>query len=225
MIANRSQLSFVGIALLATMACTPRQEARHEAPAPTARPSTAAILFVGTSLTAGYGLQPEQAFPARIGARLDEEGLPYRVVNAGVSGETSAGALRRMDWLLRQPVAILVLETGANDGLRGQDVEATRANIQAIIDRVRREPSPPKVLLLGMEAPPNLGADYTRRFRGIFADLARQNQAAFVPFLLDGVAGFANLNQADGIHPTAEGHERVAQTIWKALRPLLTPAP
>ena len=206
------------------LACTPRQEGRPATPAPAPRPEAPVILFVGTSLTAGYGLQPEQAFPARIQARIDSEGLAYRVVNAGVSGETSAGALRRMDWLLRQPVAILVLETGANDGLRGQDVEATRANIQAIFDRLRREPSPPKVLLLGMEAPPNLGADYARRFRGIFAELARGNQAAFVPFLLDGVAGLASLNQADGIHPTAEGHERVAETVWKALRPMLTPS-
>jgi acyl-CoA thioesterase-1 len=224
MIAKRSRLSFACLVLLTMPACRPRQEASHEAPGPTPRPEAPAILFVGTSLTAGYGLQPEQAFPARIQSRIDAEGLAYRVVNAGVSGETSAGALRRIDWLLRQPVAILVLETGANDGLRGQDVEATRANIQAIFDRLGREPSPPKVLLLGMEAPPNLGADYARRFRGIFAELARRNQAPFVPFLLDGVAGLAPLNQADGIHPTAEGHERVADTVWKTLRPLLTPA-
>jgi acyl-CoA thioesterase-1 len=224
MIANRSRLSCGAMALAAVLACRPRQEARHEAPSPTSRPVAPAILFVGTSLTAGLGLLPEEAFPARIQARIDAEGLAYRVVNAGVSGETSAGALRRMDWLLRQPVAVLVLETGANDGLRGQDVEATRANIQAILDRVRREPSRPKVLLLGMEAPPNLGSDYQRRFRGIFTDLARKNQAAFVPFLLDGVAGLAALNQADGIHPTAEGHERVAQTVWNALRPLLATA-
>jgi acyl-CoA thioesterase-1 len=178
-------------------------------------------LFVGTSLTAGLGLLPEQAFPGRIQERIAAEGLSYRVVNAGVSGETTAGALRRMDWLLRQPVAALVLETGANDGLRGQDVEATRANIQAILDRVARAPPPPRVLLLGMEAPPNLGSPYAQRFRGIFPDLARKNRVALVPFLLEGVAGHADLNQADGIHPTAEGHERIAQTVWRALEPLL----
>ena len=224
MISKRSRLSCAGAAVFALLACTRKEDGRQQAPAPAARPELPVILFVGTSLTAGYGLTPEQAFPARIQARIDAEGLAYRVVNAGVSGETSAGALRRIDWLLRQPLAILVLETGANDGLRGQDVEATRANIQAIVDRVRREPSPPKLLLLGMEAPPNLGADYARRFRGIFSDLARRNQTAFVPFVLEGVAGLADLNQADGIHPTAEGHERLAETVWKALRPLLTPA-
>jgi len=154
-------------------------------------------------------------------ARIAEEGLPYRAVNAGVSGETSAGALRRLDWLLQQPVAVLVVETGANDGLRGQDPEATRGNIQAILDRARRQSLPPRIVLLGMEAPPNLGAEYTRRFRSVFPELARKNDALLVPFLLEGVAGIPSMNQADGIHPTAEGHRRIADTVWKALRPLL----
>jgi acyl-CoA thioesterase-1 len=138
-----------------------------------------------------------------------------------VSGETSAGARRRMGWLMRQPVAVLLVETGANDGLRGQDPGATRENIQAILDEARRQSPPPKLVLAGMEALPNYGEEYRRRFRAIYPELARRNGAALVPFLLDGVAGEARLNQADGIHPTAEGHRRVAENVWKALRPLL----
>jgi acyl-CoA thioesterase-1 len=180
------------------------------------------ILFVGTSLTAGFGLDPEQAFPALVQRKLDAAGLRYRVVNAGVSGETSAGALRRIDWLLRQPVAVLVLETGANDGLRGQDPEATRANIQAILDAVRRQKPPPRVVLAAMEALPNYGEAYRRRFRAIYPELAKANGVTLLPFLLDGVAGDPALNQPDGIHPTAAGHVRVAENVWKLLRPMLS---
>ena len=143
------------------------------------------------------------------------------MVNAGVSGETSAGALRRMDWLLRQPVAVLVLETGANDGLRGQDPEATRANIQAIFDRTRQQDPPPRLVLVAMEALPNYGEDYRERFRAIYPAVAEANDAALIPFFLEGVAGDPELNQPDGIHPTAEGHTRVAENIWKTLEPLL----
>jgi len=200
---------------------------------PDARPGTAApppaaraadrpvILALGTSLTAGLGVEPEQAWPALIQARLDSLGLRYEVVNAGVSGETSAGARRRMDWLLRQRVAVLVVETGANDGLRGQKPEATRANIQAILDRAREQRPPPRVVLAAMEAPPNYGEDYRRRFRALYPALARVNRAVLIPFLLDGVAGEASLNQADGIHPTAAGQGRVAENVWRVLRPLL----
>jgi acyl-CoA thioesterase-1 len=179
------------------------------------------ILFVGTSLTAGLGLHPEQAYPALVQRKLDAAGLRYRVVNAGVSGETSAGARRRIGWLLRQPVAVLVLETGANDGLRGQDPEATRENIQAILAAARSSKPPPKLALAAMEALPNYGDAYRRRFRAIYPELAKQNGAALVPFLLEGVAGHPALNQPDGIHPTAAGQERVAENVWKALRPLL----
>ena len=150
------------------------------------------------------------------------EGLPYRVVNAGVSGETSAAARRRLDWLLRQPVAVLVIETGANDGLRGQDPAATRAEIQAMIDRARQAAPPPRVVLIGMQAPPNLGREYTQAFRSIYPELARANGATLVPFLLEGVAGDPKLNQADGIHPTGEGHRRLADNVWPYLRPLLS---
>ena len=179
------------------------------------------IVCLGTSLTAGYGLDPDEAWPALLQAKVDKAGLRYRVINAGVSGETSAGALRRIDWLLREPAAVLVLETGANDGLRGQDPEATRANIQGVFDRARRQSPPPKLVLAGMMAPPNLGADYTRRFKSVFPAVAKANGAAFVPFLLEGVAGVARLNQADGIHPTAAGHERMADTVWRVLEPVL----
>jgi acyl-CoA thioesterase-1 len=176
---------------------------------------------VGTSLTAGLGLDPGDAYPALIQRKIDAAGLRYRVVNAGVSGETSAGARRRMGWLMRQKVAVLVVETGANDGLRGQDPEATRENVQAILDEARRQQPPPRLALIAMEALPNYGADYRRRFRAIYPELARKNGATLVPFLLAGVAGEAKLNQADGIHPTAEGHRVVAENVWKALRPIL----
>jgi acyl-CoA thioesterase-1 len=142
-------------------------------------------------------------------------------VNAGVSGETSAGALRRIDWLLREPAAALVVETGANDGLRGQEPETTRANLQGILDRARRQSPAPKLVLAGMMAPPNLGPDYTRRFRAVFPEVAKANGAALVPFLLEGVAGIPRLNQADGIHPTAEGQKIVAENVWRVLGPLL----
>jgi acyl-CoA thioesterase-1 len=200
-------------------------------PAPVAAPSPAAratpddrpvVLFVGTSLTAGLGVDPDEAFPALIQRKIDAAGLRYRVVNAGVSGETSAGARRRIGWLLRQRVAVLVLETGANDGLRGQDPEATRQNIQAIFDAARRPPPPPpRLVLVAMEALPNYGEDYRRRFRAIYPEVAEANGATLVPFLLQGVAGDPRLNQPDGIHPTAEGHARVAENVWRVLRPVL----
>jgi acyl-CoA thioesterase-1 len=177
------------------------------------------VLAVGTSLTAGFGVDPSQAYPALLQSRADAFG--YEVRNAGVSGETSAGALRRIDWLLQRPVAVLLLETGANDGLRGQPPEATRANIRSMLDRARRQAPPPCLVLVGMEALPNLGADYTRRFRALFPELAREQGALLVPFLLEGVGGVAALNQPDGIHPNPEGHRRLADTVWKVLKPLL----
>lgn len=218
--------------VLLLFACGPRQPSPREASSvsspspPQATPGVSTdvpiVLFLGTSLTAGYGLDPPaQAFPALLQTRMDGEGLKYRVVNGGVSGETSAGALRRVDWLLRQRVAVLVIETGANDSLRGQDPTATRDNIQAILDRARRPSPAPRLVLLGMVAPPNLGSEYGRRFHAIYPELARKNGVVLVPFLLEGVAGIPALNQADGSHPTAEGHRRMAETVWRALRPLL----
>ncbi|HEY8106500.1 MAG TPA: arylesterase [Gemmatimonadales bacterium] len=180
-----------------------------------------AVVFLGTSLTAGLGLDPALAYPALVQAKIDSAGLHYRVVNAGVSGETSAGALRRIDWLLRDPPAVLVIETGANDALRGQNPDSVRANIQAIIDRARAITPPPSIVLVGMEALPNYGPAYVRRFREIYPELAKQNRIPFIPFLLAGVAGIDSLNQPDGLHPTAAGQRIVAQTVWKALEPVL----
>jgi acyl-CoA thioesterase-1 len=179
------------------------------------------VAFLGTSLTAGLGLSLEEAFPSRIQARIDAAGLRYRVQNAGVSGETSAAARQRLDWLLRQRVAVLVIETGANDGLRGQDPSALKANLEAMVDKARTQDPPPKLLLLGMKAPPNLGADYTKRFAGVYREVATEKKVPLVPFFLDGVAGRPELNQADGIHPTAEGQALIAETVFEALRPLL----
>lgn len=180
-----------------------------------------AVVFLGTSLTAGLGLDPDLAYPALVQAKIDSAGLRYRVVNAGVSGETSAGALRRIDWLLRDIPAVLVIETGANDALRGQNPDSVRANIQAIIDRARAITPPPSIVLAGMEALPNYGPLYARRFRGIYPDLAKQNRIPLIPFLLAGVAGVDSLNQPDGLHPTAAGQRIVAETVWKALEPVL----
>jgi acyl-CoA thioesterase-1 len=181
-------------------------------------------MFLGTSLTAGFGIDPEQAYPALIQKKIDSAGLTYRVVNAGVSGETSAGALRRVDWLFQEPVAVLVVETGANDGLRGLPPDSLRANIQAIFDRAKRLRPPPKLVLVGMRVPPNYGRPYSQRFQAIYPELARANGAALVPFLLEGVGGMPNLNQPDGVHPTAEGQRRLAETVWRVLEPLLKQA-
>ncbi len=181
-----------------------------------------AIVFVGTSLTAGLGLtDPDEAYPALIQRKVDSLGLNYRVVNAGVSGETSAGALKSIGWLMRSPASVVVIETGANDGLRGLSVAALRENVQGIIDSVRAAHPDARIVLAGMEAPPNLGARYTAAFREVFPDLARANHAALIPFLLEGVAGVDSLNQADAIHPNARGAQRVAANVWQVLLPVL----
>ncbi len=195
--------------------------AAQAAPAAAPDPSEPVVLFIGTSLTAGYGLTEDLAYPALIQAKLDSAGVPLRVLNGGVSGETSAGGLARIDWLLRQPVAVLVLELGANDGLRGLDLEAMRNNLQEIIDRTRAAYPDARVVVAGMEAPPNLGQRYTSAFRATFVELAEHNGATLIPFLLDRVAAIPALNQSDGIHPTAEGHEILAATVWQALEEVL----
>ncbi len=178
------------------------------------------ILFIGTSLTAGYGLDPEEAYPAIVGRMLDSAGRPARVVNAGVSGETSAGALRRIDWVLQRPADVVVIETGANDGLRGLSVAAARANVRAIIDRVREKIPRARILLVQMEAPTNMGARYTSEFREMFPAVAREKGVELVPFLLDGVAGDAALNLPDGIHPNRVGARIVARTMFTAIAAL-----
>ncbi len=212
-----------GLVALAVAGCQAeeRQPGMDQAPAASAPGERGRIVFLGTSLTAGLGLDPDLAYPALIQQRLDQAGLPYEAVNAGVSGETSAGARRRVEWLLREPAAVLVIETGANDGLRGLEVDSLRSNIQAIIDEAGQQSPKPAVLLVGMRAPPNLGSDYSRRFERVYAELARQNDLPLVRFLLEGVAGRPALNQADMIHPTAEGQQRMAETVWKVLEPVL----
>jgi acyl-CoA thioesterase-1 len=179
------------------------------------------IVFYGNSLTAGYGLSPAQAFPAIIQKKIDSLGLPYQVVNAGVSGETSSGGKTRIDWILRQPVDVFVLELGANDGLRGIPLSATRENLQSIIDRVIAKNPATKLVFAGMQVPPNMGEKYSTEFRNIYTDLAEKNEMTLVPFLLEGVGGEPSLNQEDGIHPTAEGHRVVADNLWQHLKSLL----
>jgi acyl-CoA thioesterase-1 len=176
-------------------------------------------VFLGDSLTAGLGLAPSDAVPSLIQERLTREGYVYEVVNAGVSGDTSAGGLSRLDWSLDGDVDILVLELGANDGLRGLPVAQMKQNLDAIIERAKGRGV--RVLLTGMEAPPNYGQAYTREFRQVFSDLAREHGLAFIPFYLDGVAGIGALNQRDGIHPNAEGSRIIEQTVWRALEPML----
>jgi acyl-CoA thioesterase-1 len=219
------KILWTAVALLATCGSPPERQQAVRAPGAGGSPaadSTPVILFLGTSLTAGLGVDPEEVYPALIQRRLDSLGLAFRVVNAGVSGETSAGGLRRIDWLLVRPVAVLVLELGANDGLRGLPPEDLRRNLQAIIDRTHAAQPEARVVIIGMAAPPNMGRSYADAFRGVFRELARANHAALVPFLLDGVAGVPALNQPDGIHPTAEGHAVMAENVWRVLGPVVT---
>jgi acyl-CoA thioesterase I len=189
------------------------------APATARRPR---VVVLGDSIAAGLGLPADRSFPAQVQRRIDAAGLGFEVVNAGVSGDTSAGGVRRLDWALDGDVRVLVLELGANDGLRGLSVDDMARNLGTIVDRAKARGVP--VILCGMEAPPNFGADYTRAFRAAFARVAREHDARFVPFVLAGVAGVPALNQADGIHPNAQGAERVADLVWTALAPLLTSA-
>jgi len=177
------------------------------------------IDVLGDSLTAGLGVAREEAYPALLEARLRREGYDYRVVNAGVSGDTSAGGLRRVDWALRARPAIVIVALGANDGLRGLPVDALRDNLEQIVRRVRAAGA--RVLLAGMRVPPNYGDEYARDFAAVFPEVARRTGVPLAPFLLDGVAGEVRLNQADGIHPTAEGQRLIASRLWSHLRPLL----
>ncbi len=211
--------------------CALMAACRSESPAPASRsapvpaPAVASerarprIVFLGDSLTAGLGLQQHQSYPALIGARLASEGYNYEIVNAGVSGDTSAGGLRRLDWSLDGDVKVLVVALGANDGLRGLSPEEMKSNLAAILERATARGV--TMVLAGMEAPPNFGADYTRQFRGVYTDLAQQYPVRFMPFLLQGVAGNASLNQADGIHPNVRGAQMVADLVWAELLPVL----
>jgi acyl-CoA thioesterase-1 len=186
-----------------------------------AAPAPKTILFLGDSITAGYGLDLSQAYPGLIQKKIDAQGWHFKVVNAGQSGDTSAGGLGRLDWVLQNRVDVLVLELGGNDGLRGLSVEAMKKNLQAIIDRTKERYSEVKVVIAGMKVPPNMGSEYSRKFEAAFADLAKRNNAPLIPFVLEGVGGARELNLPDGIHPTAKGHEIVAANVWKALEPVL----
>lgn len=180
------------------------------------------IVFYGNSITAGYGVDPSEAFPALVQNKIDSLQLPYKVINAGLSGETSAGGKSRIDWILRQPVNIFVLELGGNDGLRGIPLTATASNLQAIIDKVRQKYPDAKIILAGMQIPPNMGKKYATEFRDLFQQLAAKNNITLIPFLLEHVGGFPSLMQGDGLHPNPEGHKIVADNVWKVLSGLVT---
>ena len=179
------------------------------------------ILFFGDSITAGLGVDLDQAFPFLIQGYIQKENWNFKVINGGVSGETSAGGLRRVDWVLQQKVDVFVLELGGNDALRGVDVENTKSNLQGIIDRVWLKNPDTKIIIAGMQAPPNLGQTYTSKFQSIYPYLAERNKIFFIPFILKDVGGIRELNQPDGIHPTVTGHKIVAETVWNVLKPIL----
>ncbi|MDG5767808.1 arylesterase [Balneolales bacterium ANBcel1] len=183
--------------------------------------STITVLFFGDSITAGYGLDVDQAFPAILEKMARDEGFALEAVNAGVSGETSAGGLRRVGWILQRPFDLFVLELGGNDALRGIDPDHTRDNLAQIIDKVLEERPESKILLAGMEAPPNMGNDYRQAFRQLYVDLAESRPVSFMPFILEDVAGEPELNLPDGIHPTPEGHRIIAGNLWEVLKPVL----
>ena len=180
-----------------------------------------AILFLGDSLTAGYGLDKTQAFPALIQAKIDSLGWAFDVINGGLSGETSAGGLRRVNWLLQRKIDVLVLALGGNDGLRGIPVSEMQQNLQGIIDFAKNKYPDIQIALVGIEAPPNLGEVYTTAFRAVFPVLSEKNRVLLIPFLLEGVGGIPELNLPDRIHPNAEGHRIVAETVWRVLKPVL----
>ena len=182
---------------------------------------TKSLVFLGDSLTAGLGLDPDEAYPAVVQKKIDAAGLPWRVVNAGISGDTTAGGLRRLDWLLRQKVEVIVIALGANDGLRGIAPAVTRANLKTMIEHLRARVPEIKIILAGMQLPPNLGPDYTKQFAAIFPDLAKECDVALIPFLLEGVGAHSELNQADGMHPTVDGQLKLAANVWVVLEPLL----
>lgn len=219
----------IAFGLVLALACGSPSNRNSESPDTTEENDTTAsrqakknILFFGNSLTAGMGLESQNtSFPGIIQQRIDSLQLPYRVINGGLSGETSAGGSERIDWLLNEHIDIFILELGANDGLRGIPTEETRTNLQRIIDKVKAKYPDCKLILTGMMVPPSMGGDYGKAFSAIFPALAAENGMAFVPFLLEGVAGENDLNQRDGIHPTEEGHRILAANVWQVLEPLL----
>ncbi|MCY2687666.1 arylesterase [Salinimicrobium sp. TH3] len=227
---NLLYLPFLTLLFLTSCGETAKEEKEAEAEitseieneAENSKEDSNTILFFGDSLTAAMGLDPAEGYPAEIEKIIDSLGLKYEVVNAGLSGETTAAGKNRIDWVLNQDVDVFVLALGANDGLRGIPVEETRKNLQAIIDAVREKNPDVEIVLAGMQIPPNMGPEYTTDFREIFPQLAEENDIYLIPFLLEGVAGDPNLNQQDGIHPTAEGYDIVAQNVWEVLEPVIT---
>jgi len=179
------------------------------------------VLFLGDSITAGYGLDVSQAYPALIQNKIDAQRWPFKVVNAGQSGDTTAGGLSRVDWLLRSRIDVLVLELGANDGLRGVPADTIQKNLQAIIDRVKTKYPTAKIIIAGMKVPPNMGNSYSKAFESVFPSVAKKNNAPLIPFILEGVGGVRDLNLPDGMHPTARGQQIVATNVWKVLEPVL----
>lgn len=199
----------LGISLFHSLLVTPDQDEKKR------------IIFFGDSITAGYGLSMEQAFPALIQEKLDSSALDYRVINAGLSGETSAGGLSRIDWILKAKPDIFVLELGGNDGLRGLSLDETEKNLTTMIKKVRDRNPEVTIIVAGMQIPPNLGQEYTERFKTLFADVAKANQTHLIPFLLVNVGGEPDLNLPDGIHPNVTGHKIVAETVWQSIKPFL----
>nr|WP_297789560.1 arylesterase [uncultured Allomuricauda sp.] len=183
--------------------------------------SSKKILFFGDSLTAGYGLEVSQAFPALIQQKIDSMGLDYTVINAGLSGETTASGKNRLEWVLEDDIDIIIIELGANDGLRGVPLSETEQNLQNMVDTVQSKLPEAKIILAGMKIPPNMGPEYTSKFESIFPELASSENIELIPFLLDNVAGIPELNQGDGIHPTVEGQKLVASNVWEVLKPML----
>lgn len=179
------------------------------------------ILFFGDSISAGYGIQPQQAFPAVIQDKIDSLGLNYEVINGGLSGETSAGGLRRINWVLQRDIDIMILELGGNDGLRGIDLSSTKDNLQQIIDRAKAKNPEIEIIIAGMQVPPNLGTDYTKEFQDLYPELAEKNNLTLIPLILDEVGGRDEFMQPDQIHPNVKGHKVVAETVWETLAPIL----
>ncbi|MEO8910938.1 MAG: arylesterase [Gemmatimonadaceae bacterium] len=199
-----------------------RQDSATTSPVPTPEPGDKpVVLFFGTSLTAGLGLEPDQAFPALIEKKAAVEGTPITTINAGLSGETTAGAARRIDWVLRTPADLVVIEGGANDALRGLSPDAARSNLEQVIATIRQKQPNAKILLLQMEAPPNFGTPYTRSFHAIYPEVAKKENIPLAPFFLNGVAGISRYNQADGVHPNVAGEQLVADNVWKAVKPMV----
>lgn len=195
--------------------------ARAQTPQPSPAPKAGTIVFLGDSLSAGTGVRPQEAFPALVQEKIQESGLPYEVVNAGVGGDTTAGGLRRIDWLLQRKIDVLVIELGGNDGLRGLPIDRMKQNLIGIVEKARTRYPEVEIVLAGMQMPPNVGPDYAAQFRAAFRDVAQKTGATMIPFLLEGVGGVRDLNQSDLIHPNPAGHRIVADVVWKTLEPIL----